>query len=164
MKKKAKGYNFKLREERAKTVVALHDFPLRIRTKPTNHKQYCYACRELMEKGQPQIMMKSGMWVMSEKTQFSKRSFTTVHINKMTGISSRRIFPRNIYLHNHCFSCLAKKMFATAGLSLNADCESCKDRFNCYTGNLEEEGKYSTYIPSRPCKVGGEYWYGRTYN
>lgn len=149
---KSKKINEELRAKRAESEVSLSDFPLKIRRKPTAHKQYCYECRELMEKGQPQILMRSGVWSLSENSAFAnKRYFRSVYIDKGTRLSGK-LFPRNIYLHNHCFSCLVKRMFSKAGLALNIDCESCDKRFNCYTGNLDGRN-YGTYIPSRPCGV-----------
>lgn len=144
---KKHNYNWKLKEKRAEDTVSLNDFPLEIRIKPTAHKQYCYVCRELIEKGERQISMISGMW-----HRKSDGTFRVCHGEIRS--SEQRYFTRHIYLHNGCFSCLLKKMFAKAKISVNADCEVCKKRFDCYTGNLDlGDMVKGYYTPSRACPV-----------
>jgi len=147
--KKIKGWE--LRKKRQESTVEWADFPFKIRTKPTNHKQYCYHCRCLIDKGQRQIMINSGMWLRYKDSHTSKYSTcksSTMH--NMKCYNGLRTFTRYIYLHANCCSCVLNRLFQTAGLSLKPNCEACEARFNCYTGNLEE--RHGTYIPSRLCE------------
>jgi|GEM_PF-6980540 len=148
---KQKKYNFELREKRIKETWAAHDFPMKIRIKPTAHKQYCYKCRRLINKGSFQIMMESGVWLKSKGNSTIKSISMGKNI-VFNRYNPGRVFPRNIYFHNDCFSCFLKKFFASAGISLIADCDTCRERFNCYTNNTEDE-HWVTYIPSRPCST-----------
>lgn len=119
--------NIDLRKKREEDTVSLYDVPLVIRTKPTAHKQYCYLCGELIVRGERQINMASGMWERGDDGTF--------RVNKI-GRSVARLFPRYIYLHSNCFSCMLKRMFAEAKIPLNPNCEVCGSRFDCYTGNI----------------------------
>lgn len=158
--KKPKRRNWGLREKRWKNDVALFDFPMQIRIKPTAHKQYCFLCRELTNKKQHQIVMASGLWC-KFKGEKIRAVLVPSSAGTWLGSNKRLIIPRKIYLHTNCFSCLLKKMFLQAGIPVEPDCETCSKRFDCYTGNLgldnqriDDDGYYPprpSYKPSRPC-------------
>lgn len=143
-------YNWKLREQREHDTVSLDGFPLVIRIKPTSHKQYCLVCRNMVEKGEKQITLPHGMWA-KHRGMSPSAVFGRLH---PTG--EVRYYTRYVYLHTACFGCVLNKMMLKAGLpqlQVKLTCESCKNRFNCWTGNMDEEwqGMLPTYIPSRPC-------------
>jgi hypothetical protein len=124
-------FNYKLHEKRDAEKVVIFDFPLEIRRKPTAHKQYCFLCRGLINKGDKQIIMVSGFW-------------------HAWG---------HIYFHIDCFTCLLKKIFQKAELKFESKCESCSLRFNCFTDNIDilnneiSDGLHmkQSYTPSHPC-------------
>lgn len=140
-------HNNQLITKRTESTVSINGFPMEIRTKPTAHTQYCFACRELINKGQRQIKLDYGMWYISS-------GMARACFGKISGKDAGKYFSRHIYLHGACFSCLLKKMFVKAKLTLNPNCETCDMRFNCYTGNIniDDLDEQPHYIPSRPCK------------
>lgn len=151
MKSKQRKYrqpNNALRSKREKETVHIFDFPIEIRVKPTAHKQYCFACREPVEKRKLQVKIASGMW------ETSGNHHRSVMKDTIWAGSYHTYRTRYLYFHCECFQCVLKKMFAKVGLSLIADCENCGNRFNCYTNNINIENINSqpTYTPSRVCK------------
>lgn len=149
--------NWALRQERLKDLVYVRDFPLEIRIKPTAHKQYCFVCRELMEKGERQIVLDAGMWHCYGDNSFKSFQGNRIKISGDYSNYPQQYFKRHVYLHTTCLSCLLNKMFEKAGLNLMPECEKCRNRFNCYTNNSNLQDKIDhpwggkTYIPSRPC-------------
>lgn len=152
--KKPRKYNWKLRDERAKSVVCLDNFPLEIRTKPTAHKQYCLICRHMVEKGDKQIKMPYGMWAKQEYE--GKWSGAAAVFGELRSESYIRYYTRYIYLHPDCFGCTINQLMLKAGLphlQVTNLCETCRNRFNCWTGNMDKEWQESlpAYQPARPC-------------
>lgn len=145
---KTRKYNNRLRDQREQDTVSIDGFPLVIRTKPTAHEQYCLVCRNRMEKGEKQIKLPHGMWAMY------KGEHATAVYNKIGGMGSKlRYYTRHVYLHTDCFGCIINKMMLKANLpnlQVKLVCDTCKSRFNCWTGNMDNEN-LPTYIPSRPC-------------
>ena len=149
----------KMMSDRKKNTVIVSDFPLIIRTKPTSHIQYCLACRMPINKGQIQIRMDAGLWhtygCEGEKRQF-KAYYDKIKIfHSIAGTEikdwSETYYPRHVYLHINCLSCLLKKMFSKVGVPLSPNCDECEIRFNCYTNNVDIEESKPSYVPSHPC-------------
>ena len=146
--KKIEKHNLELRRKRARSTVSVPHFPLVIRTKPTAHKQYCLVCRNEIKKGERQIRLPHGVWAIASEG----RSATAV-FDKFVGSRHAKYYTRHIYLHPDCFGCLINKMMLKAdlpNLQVNLTCDVCRNRFNCWTGNMDE-GDLPAYIPSRPC-------------
>jgi len=149
-----KKYNWKLRKQREQDTVEEDGFPLVIRTKPTAHEQYCLVCRNRMEKGEKQIKLPYGMWAMYK----GERHAIAVY-DKMGG-ANLRYYTRHVYLHTDCFGCIINKMMLKADLphlQVKLVCDNCRNRFNCWTGNRDEEWREGLpkYVPSRPCGNNG---------
>lgn len=141
-------YNHKLRDQRDQDTVSIDGFPLIIRTKPTAHEQYCLVCRSRMEKGKKQIRLPYGMW------EIYKGQHAIAVYDKLSGDS--KYYTRYVYLHTDCFGCILNKMMLKANLpqlQVKVVCDTCKNRFNCWTGNMDKEWQESLprYLPSRPC-------------
>ena len=148
---KQKVFN-KLKRERASNLIG---FPLIIRTKPTAHTQYCFACRMPINKGQLQIRMNAGLWRAGNDNTFTALdSKFNIWYHSTPGTKEmERFYPRYVYLHISCFSCLLKKMFSKVGVPLIPNCETCDMRFNCYTNNMsiDDLDHQPPYVSSRPC-------------
>jgi len=148
-KKHPRKYNWKLRKQREQDTIRMPNFPIVIRIKPTEHRQYCLVCRNRMQKGEKQIRLPYGMWAMS---QDSKRA--TAVFGKVNG--EMRCYARYVYLHTDCFGCIINKMMLKADLphlQVKLVCDTCRNRFNCWTGNMDEEWQRElpAYNPARPC-------------
>jgi len=146
---KRKGVNWKLREKRREQVTSLGGYPLSIRVKPTAHKQFCYNCRRLIEKQDLQVVMPGGMWIKYKDSSCKSIELGSKGVRLGGHSRGTRLFQRYVYLHSHCFGCVTKKLFAKAGTSLIPNCEDCKQRFNCYTNNIDDLNQ-GPYLPSRP--------------
>ena len=144
-------HNWKLREQREQDTVSMDGFPLTIRTKPTSHEQYCLVCRNKMKRGEKQIRLPYGMWA-----KYEGEGHASAIYNKLRGSAHLRYYTRYIYLHTDCFGCIINKMMLKADLpqlQVKLVCDNCRDRFNCWTGNRDEEWQQGLpkYIPSKPC-------------
>jgi hypothetical protein len=159
--------NKKIREKRAQETTDIPGFPVVLRKKPTAHKQYCFLCRNLISKSDSEIVMESGFWCWwlkdgkkdgSAKTiradiplKFrSWNSYDTKHSNTPV------VTQRKIYLHTDCYACIMNKVMMKHHLHhlvINSLCDKCRNRFNCFTGNvkvrLENLWQRPTYIPNR---------------
>jgi len=161
---KERKYNWKLRELRRKQTVSVRDFPIEIRIKPTAHSQYCFLCRNAIEKGGSEVVMESGMWhkYLGEGQDGCHSIHCNIKINQQE--HSPQIFvQRRIYLHPDCYVCMMNKMLIKAGLGKfvsSVQCETCRNRFNCYTNNMEidkwldESWRVPAYVPSRASATG----------
>ena len=143
--------NWKLRQQREQDTVSIDGFPLIIRRKPTTHEQYCLVCRNKIEKGDKQIKLPYGMWAKYESEGHAHAVY-----DKLGGGAGARYYTRYIYLHTECFGCIINRMMLKADLpqlQVKQTCETCRNRFNCWTGNMDKEWQKSlpNYIPSRPC-------------
>ena len=58
-----KKINRTLREKRQAETVIVPGFPIKIRKKPTAHRQWCFLCHQEIEKGDTQFLVPSGLWV-----------------------------------------------------------------------------------------------------
>lgn len=146
--KKRTNINISLRMKRAEQITKFGGYPITIRIKPTSHKQYCYNCRRLIEKEELQVIMPDGLWIKYKGDHCKSLHMANSGIHLGGHQIGTRVFQRKVYLHTHCFGCVTKKLFAKAGTSLIPDCEKCKERFNCYTGNTEDLNRFP-YMPSR---------------
>jgi len=173
--KKPKQYNYELRKKRWQQTVKIHGFPITARIKPTAHKQYCFLCRKLIEKGEPQMSVEAGLWYSWIKNGKLEHHFAytplydspvlvkprIINYDEVSGVSKKIYVQRKIYLHTDCYACIMNRMWIKMGLNYLVNqtlCDSCKNRFNCYTGNLNVNltditYRKPTYIPSRPCEV-----------
>ena len=145
--------NWKLRGQREQNTVSIDGFPLTVRTKPTAHKQYCLVCRNTIEKGEKQITLPHGMW---GKFTGEGAHATALYGRLVGGDREIRYYTRYVYLHTDCFGCIINKIMLKANLprlQVKLACDNCRNRFNCWTGNMDEEWQQELpkYIPSRPC-------------
>jgi len=157
-----------LRKKRERETVRVPGFPIIIRVKPTAHHQWCFLCRQEIEKGDKQFLVPSGLWTTWLPRNKEKRAkyvhehginfkHTDVQYAQRLPTSSEELFgilvARNLYFHADCYTCLFKRMIIKARLPFKIDvgCDGCQNRFNCFAGNisLEDAAGYA-YIPSRP--------------
>lgn len=153
-------HNSELKHKRERNTVNLVDIPIVFRIKPTSHQQICYKCRMPIEKGSLQVVLDSGFYHSSEGV---------CHSGSLMGEKQALkgdFYARKVYLHEDCFGCVMKQMAAKAGATfkVEAKCQECPDRFECYTGNKTIFNQpYSHYIPSGKTQPQCPKcnWYGR---
>jgi hypothetical protein len=141
-----KQHNYKLMQERLKNTVYGAGIPFGIRTKPTNHKQFCTLCHKPFVKNDRQMLLDEGMrliWTHGigqsphiEKAQKERK----ISINNFNSNSKLIMHPRKVYIHPKCFAC-AMNYIARVGNAPELEtniCNSCDNRFKCFT----EESKF----------------------
>ena len=140
--------------ERHKYDVKITDFPLEIRMKPTNHPQLCFSCRMPMQKGDLQIRLAAGHWMKDSENKFHTQ-FGSIHI---WADKKEKLYQRHIYLHTNCLGCLLKNMYRQVKLNIVPTCDTCLNRFNCYTNNfnLDDINGQPPYVASGKCNTDEE--------
>jgi len=159
-------------KKRAKGTVTVPGFPISIRVKPTRHHQYCFLCRQEIERGEQEFIVPSGMWTTwlprdkgerKAKINENGMGFTSISIDGFHrfggsggGSDYQIIIGRKLYFHTDCYTCLFKRMVAKAHLpfTIDAGCNECQNRFNCYAGNINLSNVSSFgYSPARPSEI-----------
>jgi hypothetical protein len=127
-------HNYKLQEERYSDSTINSMFSVGARTKPTRHVQCCALCHNQFEKGEKQIVTDSGFRVI-----YQSSNVRTFHTSVKSSNARERsiIQPRRVYAHPSCFVCflnyVGKKSGISELLTVGGICDSCKNRFRCYT-------------------------------
>lgn len=149
-------HNWKLRGERAQNDIVSDVGTHRI--KPTAHKQRCEVCGKKFKKGEGQIKIPVGMFVMEKYgNQWGTQKRTIVAHSTKGGQMNAKM--QYAWMHVGCWACEAAK------LSRNLDdkrlappiCETCSNKFNCLTGNKKEEP--TPIDPECKWKYSDEYHY-----